>query len=298
MSTLRDDGMSWNDPPGPWRADQIKEGERVELSNGHAIQCTPAGRRHGGAHAAGAIALATAAREARKIGVDVGVAWNDGKNLRSPDLVVGLDMLQPGWAREAPPLAVEYADVGQDEAELRKKILELIAFGTRHIWVVRLTGPLRVDVHEPGLPTRTVDADGQLTAPGVLDHPVPVRALVDTSIAVETALDTVRAEGLQQGLQQGLQKGRAEGLQTGHAAGLVEGRAEGRAEGRVEGRAEGRANGRIEGQQDAVLALCAARGWTLPTPLAERVRACSDAATLLRWLTQAAVASNSEAALR
>jgi len=89
------------------------------LSNGHRIPCTPAGRRHGGAHAAGAFALATAAREVHKIGVDVGVAWNDGKNLRSPDLVVGLDMLQPGWAREAPPLAVEYADASDDEAALR-----------------------------------------------------------------------------------------------------------------------------------------------------------------------------------
>ncbi len=45
---------------------------------------------------------------------------------------------------------VEYADTGQDEADLATKIQELLAAGTRHIWVVRLTGPRRVEIHETG----------------------------------------------------------------------------------------------------------------------------------------------------
>lgn len=33
--------------PGPFRADQIREGDPYELSNGHAILCLPTGMRGG-----------------------------------------------------------------------------------------------------------------------------------------------------------------------------------------------------------------------------------------------------------
>src|SRR5690606_577533 len=106
-------------------------------------------------------------------------------------IVVGTDGTQPGWATEAPPLAVEYADVGQSEADLQQKIGELLAIGTRILWVVRLVGPLRVEVYEPGVPVRTVGADGVLVAEGILQNPVPVRALVDREMALETTLHNI-----------------------------------------------------------------------------------------------------------
>lgn len=46
---------------------------------------------------------------------------------------------------------------------------------------VRLVGPLRVEVHEPGVPVRLVGADGVLSAPGILARDVPVRALTEPS---------------------------------------------------------------------------------------------------------------------
>ena len=175
-------GMStrpWSDPVGPFRADQIHEGSHYELSQGHAIHCMTAGGRHGSAHIAGGAVIDTDPGLKQQAGIDVGIAWNEGKNLRAPDIVAGMDLRAPGWAKEAPPLAVEYADAGQDEGELREKIAELLAFGTRMIWVVRLTGPLRVEVHEPGVAVRVVDGDGELHARGILQNPVPVRALID-----------------------------------------------------------------------------------------------------------------------
>ena len=72
----------------------------------------------------------------------------DEKNLRAPDIAVGNVPDKPGWVSGVPPLAVEYADVGQDEQELQAKIHTLLGAGTRYVWVVRLTGPRRVEVYE------------------------------------------------------------------------------------------------------------------------------------------------------
>lgn len=271
MSTLRDNGPSWRDPPGPHRADQIREGDLVELSNGHAIQCMNAGRRHGGAHFAGALAIGTATR--LDLGIDVGVEWNEGKNLRSPDLIAGLELDRPGWATEAPPLAVEYADSGQNEGELRKKIGELLEFGTRVVWVVRLVGPLRVEVHEPGLPARVVDADGQLTAPGILDETVPVRALIDPRHARAAALHNLLAgEGYRD-----LEAVREEAREQAHDAGVAATQRQ---------------------MRDGLQTLLVTRGWSLTPAVIARIDACDDTMTLVRWLTQAPVARDLDAALR
>jgi hypothetical protein len=246
---------------GPFRADQIRDGEPVELSNGRAIHCMTAGTRHGRAHSAGTVMLTIAAVAPEKTGVDVGIAWNDGKNLRAPDVSAGLDLQRPGWADSAPPLALEYADVGQDEDELAAKISELLELGTRVIWVVRLTGPLRVEVHEPGSPMRIVDADGTLTAPGILHDEVPVRALINPAVAVEAALHNLLA-------QKGYRSIEAI-REEGHAAGLELGLEVARAQIR-----------------EMVFAQIAARGWTVPPGLRERVAACADQSTMSansRW---------------
>ncbi|WP_437652711.1 hypothetical protein [Sorangium sp. So ce1182] len=62
--------------------------------------------------------------------VDVGVSPRP-EMLRASGIVVGNIPDEPGWATAAPPLAVDYADVGPDEAELQRKIGELLAAGTR-----------------------------------------------------------------------------------------------------------------------------------------------------------------------
>jgi Uma2 family endonuclease len=282
----------WSDPVGPFRSDQIHEGDHYELSDGHAIHCMTAGRRHGGAHAAGAMTLATAAATPQQTGIDVGVSFNDRKNLRAPDIVVGLELDAPGWAGDAPPLAVEYADAGQDEAELQQKIVELLALGTRQIWVVRLTGPLRVEVYQPDAPMRLVDADGELAAPGILLQAVPVRALIDHEIAVEATLHNILARKGYRDLAEVRAEGHSAGVAEGVAQGIVQGVAQGVSEGVARHNAESCAHARA-----LLRAHHADRGWTLSPALQARLDGCDDLPTLMRWLTQVG-AADVEAALR
>ncbi|MCB2262364.1 MAG: DUF4351 domain-containing protein, partial [Candidatus Thiosymbion ectosymbiont of Robbea hypermnestra] len=137
------------------------------------------------------------------------------ENLRAPDIAVGNVPDEPGWISGAPPLAVEYADVGQDERDLQAKIRTLLGAGTRYVWVVRLTGPRRIEIYEPHASRSLAYPGQQLKAPGILANPVPVEALYDPEAAHETALrnllqrrgyadlDAVREEGREEG-EQGL----------------------------------------------------------------------------------------------
>lgn len=198
-------------PPGPFRSWHVSEGSHYELSNGHPIQCMSAGERHAKANAQGALALATDPGLRGDLGINAGIEFNGGKNLRAPDLVLGIEG-KPGWSRKIPPICVEYADRGQDEEQLRQKVEELLEAGVQHIWVLRLAGPLRAEVHEPGKKMRVVDADGALEAPGVLVNRYTPRQLVDQEEALRVAfrkqlqaqgydgLEAVREEGRQQAL--------------------------------------------------------------------------------------------------
>ena len=58
-------------------------------------------------------------------------------------------------------------------------------------------------------------------------------------LAQDYALETARAEGLEQGLERGLERGRAEGIEQGLERGLERGRTEGIEQGRAEGIEEG-----------------------------------------------------------
>ena len=205
----------------------------------------PTGRRGGRSNLVGGEVLDTdPAVEAA--GVDVGVSPSPGM-LRAPDIVVGSIPDEPGWATVAPPLAVEYADVGQDEAELQRKIDELLAAGTRWIWVVRLHGTRRVEVHEaaPGAreapaarplppaaraaarawpahrqPARVAYAGDTLEAPGVLRNAVPVEALYDRSAAHEATLRNLLQRKGYDGLEAVLDEGRRQGQRAGLRAGV------------------------------------------------------------------------------
>jgi Uma2 family endonuclease len=204
-------GSQQPEPRGPFRADQIRSGDPYELSNGHLIHCLPTGRRGARATNVGGAVLASDPA-VQDVGVDVGVSPSP-ETLRAPDLAVGEIPDQPGWMQSAPPLAVEYADTGQNEGDLRTKIEELFAAGTRYIWVVRLTGPRRIEVHQPGQKMRIAHPGEQLAAPGILANPVPVEALYDRDAARQvifrnllqrqgySSLEDVRAEGEAQGLR-------------------------------------------------------------------------------------------------
>jgi hypothetical protein len=156
-------------------------------------------------------------------------------------------------------LAVEYADTGQDEAELRIKIQELFAAGTRFVWVVRLTGPRRVEVHQPNERIHIANPGEQLVAPGILANPVPVEALYDREAANRVIFRNL--------------------LERQGYASLDEVRAEGQAE------------GEIEGLRKAILAVLDGRGLAPGDDLRAALANSTDSATLESVLRRAATAS-------
>lgn len=199
---------------GPFSSDQLKEGGRYELTRGHPVYVSPAGGRHGREHLVGALSIATDPA-ASEVGIDVGYS-PDGETVRAPDLSVGNVPNRPGWVAGAPRLAIEYADRGADEADLQEKIAELIAAGTEWVWVVRLNGPQRVDVHPKQGAAFTVPAGGTLEAPGALSLPLPVDALFSLDRANEIALRNLLARYgnamVSEAREEGREEGRVEGL--------------------------------------------------------------------------------------
>ncbi len=202
---------------GPFRTDQLRSGDPYELSNGHAIRCAPTGGDGTGPKLRGGFVL-DSDPAVKNAGVDAGIAFGP-YTMRAPDVAVGDFAEKPGWIQSVPPLAVEYASVGQDEDQLREKIDDLLRVGVRYLWVVRLAGPRRVEVYEKAKAVRIALPGETLTAPGVLQNPVPVEALYDRDAAHEVALtnllqrkgyndlDAVRSEGIEQGVEQGIEQG-------------------------------------------------------------------------------------------
>lgn len=199
---------------GPYEANDIRPGDPYELSNGHLIECMGTGQRGARNNAGGAILLGTDP-DVRSVGVDAGISPH-AKMLRAPDIVIGDLEDKPGWAPQVPPFAVEYADTGQDESQLRQKISELLGAGTQLIWVVRQHGPRCVEVHAPNAPVRLARIGDILEAPGILRNPVPVSALYDPNEAKRLALrNLLQSEGYEnlqavrdEAHQQGLDRGR------------------------------------------------------------------------------------------
>jgi len=155
---------------------------------------------------------------------------------------------------------VEYAGPGQDEADLQVKIGELLEAGSRFIWVARLIGPRRVEVHRPGQPVQVFGSGDNLEAPGILRNPIPVDALFERVAADRAVLRNL------------LQRA---GYQDLDAV-------------RDEGRERGREEGRSEGIAESILALLAGRGLEVEAQVGGRVRACRDPDQLRAWLLAAA----------
>lgn len=235
--------------PGPWTVDDVHPGSRYELDDGHPIYCAPTGGDGARTTLAGAEVLDTdpAVEEA---GVDPGYAPSR-RVLRGPDVAVGNVPDRRGWIPGVPPLAVEYASIGQDEDALQRKIDDFLTAGTRFVWVVRLVGPRRVEVYEPGKPVQVLGPGDELGAPGILQNRVPVEALYDRHAAHEVTLRNL------------LQRKGYESLE----AVLAEGRAV------------------------ALLAVLEARGVAVPEPERARILACRELPQLDVWLRRAASAN-------
>jgi Uma2 family endonuclease len=248
------------DSRGPFRSEQLRSGDPYELSNGHAVYCSPTGGRGSKAKGAGYKVLATDPA-CEDVGIDTGFSPEPG-TLRAPDLSVGRIPDEPGWVKGVPRLAVEYADTGQDEDDLATKIGELLAAGTELFWVVRLHGPRRVEVYRPGERMRIVNPGETLEAPGILENPVPVEALYDADAANDVALRNLLQRQGYASLEAVLDKGKAEG--------------------------------ELRALRDDLLAVFGARELELDEEHRAAVAACSDPALLRRWLVAAVTASTAD----
>ena len=71
-------------------------------------------------------------------------------------------------------------------------------------------------------------------------------------LAQDYALETARAEGIEQGLERGLERGRAEGIEQGVERGRAEGVEQGLERGRTEGIEQGLERGRAEGIEEGL----------------------------------------------
>nr|VFJ77195.1 MAG: conserved hypothetical protein (putative transposase or invertase) [Candidatus Kentron sp. FW] len=102
----------------------------------------------------------------------------------------------------------------------------MLAAGTRYIWVVRLMGPQRVEVHTKDAPMRILSATDTLEAPGILRNPVPVQALFDRKeahrVTLRNLLQREGYENLEAVLQEGERKGEMKGRKEGRKEKAVE----------------------------------------------------------------------------
>ncbi len=250
------------DIPGPFRADQLKSGDPYELSNGHPIECLPTGERGSKANLMGGAVL-DSDPDVESAGIDTGFAPTPG-TLRAPDVAVGNIGDSPGWGiGKVPPLAVEYADTGQDEDALQTKIRDLLEAGTRLVWVAHLVGPRRVEVYRPGTQPVVVYPGQDLTAPGILRNPVPVAALFDRAAAHRVTFANL------------LQRQGYKDLD----------------EVRNEGRAEGKAEGELAALRGALTLIMQTRGVPLGVDHQALVEGCREAGQLRQWLGRAANAA-------
>ena len=244
--------------PGPFRVEHLRPGDPYELSDGHAIVSEPGGRRHGGRNLVGAAAIASdpAVEEA---GVDVGFTL-DERTLRAPDVAVGNVADEAGFAAGAPALAVEYVEPGSDDRDLERKIAQLLEAATQVVWVVRLGGERRVEVHRADQPMVVKGRGEELAAPGILRNPIPVDALYDRRVAHRVELQNL------------LQR---EGYESLDAV-----------------RAEGATRGALEQARAAIRRILEVRGIAIGAPQASAIEGCHDFGTLDAWQRRAIVAAS------
>lgn len=249
---------------GPVTVDQLRDGEPYELHEGRPIYVAPTGADGTWRVTLGSQILNTDP-QVKKAGVEAGYAL-DEHTLRAPDIAVGDMPDAPGWIKGAPLLAVEYASTGQDEAQLQLKIKELLTAGTRYVWVVRLLGVRRVEIHEPGAPMRVAQIGEELLAPEVLQNPIPVEAMFEPSVAHDMTLRNLLQRKGYRDLDDLRETERKEGRQQGFE------------------------DGQVQTLRSALQTILNTRGLAMGPAESERMASCRDVALLERWLGRAVTA--------
>lgn len=249
---------------GPYRAEDVRPGDPYEISHGHRLDCAPTGGSGAGPNAFGASVVGWDPA-VEEVGVDPGYSPSPTQ-LRAPDVAVGNVPNLPGWIPGAPVLAIEYADIGQDEKALQEKIRDLLTAGTKLIWVVRLTGPRRVEVHRPGARFQTALPGERLAAPGILQNDVLVESLYDRSAAERATLTNLLQRRGYDDLEAVLREGRKEGVDEGQ----------------------------LKHARAVLRRTIEKRGIALSAEMAARIDACTDLARLDDWHDRALDARTAE----
>jgi hypothetical protein len=142
---------------------------------------------------------------------------------------------------------------------------------------------LSVMAHGRGKVT-TATAIGVAAVKAVSRLPEEQRLLY--SLLIEANLSEAARKAIE--MQPGLEKYFSETQRRNYERG----RAEGEAKGKAEGEAKAKAEGEAKGKADAVLKILMRRGLTLSADQRRRIVACTDLATLERWLDRSLSASS------
>lgn len=245
-------------PLAPVHAYQLRAPSPFELSRGAPVACAPTTLRHAEAVQAGALVLGTDPDAVHPM-LSAGFT-PDPSILRAPDIAVGRYVGGSGWIQGAPELAVRYVETDQDPEDLARFVFELLTAGTRWVWVVRLGGPARVDVHSFAVMKQSYFSGERIPAPGVLRNPV----LVDALYLRELAMDAAAVNLAQRRGFSDPEAMHAEGCKLGER--------------------RGKRAGRREGLREAIQLAAQARGWTLSEAQQAALRWCDDREKLEDWL--------------
>jgi Uma2 family endonuclease len=147
---------------GPYRADLVR---------GRVVREPPAGSEHGSIGAGLAARIWACAREAglgEVFAAETGfILFRDPPTVRAPDVAfvarerIPEAGLPRGFFPGAPDLAVEIVSPSNTPLEIREKVADFLAAGSRVIWVVEPRSRT-ITVHRPDRPPRTLAEDEEL----------------------------------------------------------------------------------------------------------------------------------------
>jgi hypothetical protein len=275
------------EPPLPDIDDRLAPPEtRIEVLDGKNIVTMPALRPHATKHSQIDRVVGAHVAEGYEVAVDMLTRTSKTSDF-APDVSVFPSAPDPKTkGRQLDELAFEVASE-QALSVPTDKARKLVARGVRRVFCVLLKKGRLLEWSR--------DVDGWATVPKTssihdpcLVRPLPVAALLDAARADDEmgeALLVKRPPSIRRALTETAEKA------------LVEGKAEGRREGKAEGRREGKAEGRLIGARNAVRRVLARRALPLDAEDAARLDACTDLATLERWLDQAVAAASTAEAL-
>jgi DNA-binding transcriptional ArsR family regulator len=251
---------------------------RIEVLDGKKIVTMPADPEHATKHGKVTVVVGAHVAEGYELAVDMLTRTSKTSDF-APDVSVFPSAPDPKTkGRQLDELAFEVASE-QALSVPTDKARKLVARGVRRVFCVLLKKGRLLEWSR--------DVDGWATVPKTssihdpcLVRPLPVAALLDAARADDEmgeALLVKRPPSILRALSESEEKGLVKGVK--------------------QGRREGEKKGRVVEARNAVRRVLARRALPLDAEHAARIDACTDLATLERWLDQAVAAASTAEAL-